>query len=292
LLIGIKFMKKNGEAGSSQDRIKELENENSLLKARVEFLELFNEYSNSWEDFRDPTGKLIYLSQLFENITGFNRNDFLTGEKKLIDIAYPADIEKLKKVYQIQFERQPVNDFNFRLLDKNNNVKCISVKSCPVFNQKGEFIGTRVSCNDITKLRQIEDALKESEIKLKTIFNNSGDGIVLIDDKGIIVDWNTQIEKVTGLTKADAVNEFIWDIQYRFIAEDQKKLISADFLKQAWVKEVFNLESDQSASGYGEIVSAAGKEEYVEDLVRPVIIGDKRYYYIFQHYLTEPRSNE
>ncbi len=144
----------------------------------------------------------------------------------------------------------------------------------------------------LQSLKQTEDALKESETKLKTIFNNSNDGIILIDEKGIITDWNARAEKVTGLLKEEAIGNYVWDIQYRFIAKEQKKSLSVDFLRQAWLKEVFSLKIDESTSGFGEIVTIGGKVEYIEDLVKPVIIGDRRFYCIFQHYITEQKHNE
>ena len=273
-------------------RIKELEIENLSLKNKAEFLEFFNESSSSWEAFRDKDGRLFYLSPLFEEISGYSRNEFLSGEKELISISHPDDIEKLQDLYKNHYYGKVGDDFKFRLIRSDGSIRYITSKYRPVFDQNGEFIGTRVSCEDITKLKQAEDALKESETKLKTIFNNSLDGIILINDKGIITDWNSRAEKVTGLLKEEATGNYVWDIQYRFIAAEQKKSLSVDFLRQAWLKEVFSLKIDESTTGFGEIVTIGGKVEYIEDLVKPVIIGDRRFYCIFQHYITEQKHNE
>src|SRR5512147_3217001 len=56
--------------------------------------------------------------------------------------------------------------------------------------------------------------LRENDIKFKTIFENSNDGIILIDNQGLILDWNARIEKVTGLPREQAVNRYVWDIQF------------------------------------------------------------------------------
>lgn len=275
-----------------QSRVKGLEEENLQLRSRIEFLELFNDHSNSWEAFRDKDGKLFYLSPIFEKITGYSRSDFISGDRELVDLVHPDDIGEVKLKYQKQFARELILDFHFRLLDKDNNIKYISLSSSPVFNQKNEFTGTRISCIDITKQKQIEEALVASEIKLKTLFNNSFNGIILIDEKGVIVDCNSKIEKMTGLSKAEIINESVWDLQYRLIAEDHKELLSRDFLKMAWSKEVFNLKVNETASGFGEILSISGKAEYIEDLIKPVMIGDKRFYCVFQIYLTEQKLAE
>jgi len=285
-------MGKTYDAEEAARRIKDLEIENLLLKNKAEFLELFNESSSSWEAFRDKDGRLFYLSPLFEEISGYSRNEFLSGEKELLSIAHPNDADKLLDLYKKHFPGKGGDNFSFRLIRSDGSVRYITAKYRPVFDQNQNFIGTRLSCDDITKLKQAEDALKKSETKLKTIFNNSIDGIILIDQDGIIVDWNARIEKLTGLLKEDALGNYVWDIQYRFIAREQKKTLSVDFLRQAWIKEVFSLKVDESTTGFGEIVTIAGKVEYIEDFVKPVVIGNKRFYCIFQHYVTEQKHNE
>jgi PAS domain S-box-containing protein len=280
------------DAEEAAKRIKELENENLLLKNKAEFLEFFNESSSAWEAFRDKDGKLFYLSPLFEEISGYSRNDFLSGEKELLSIAHPDDVEKLVALYKNHIQEKKNDDFDFRLIRSDGSIRYIGSKFRPVFDQNGEFVGSRISCEDFTRLKRTEEALKGSESKLKTIFNNSNDGIILIDEKGIITDWNSRTEKVTGLLKEEAIGNYVWDIQYRFIAREQKQTLSVDFLRQAWLKEVFSLKIDDSTTGYGEIVTIGGKVEYIEDLVKPLIIGNRRFYCIFQHYVTEQKHNE
>jgi PAS domain S-box-containing protein len=136
------------------------------------------------------------------------------------------------------------------------------------------------------------NALSENEIKFKTIFENSNDGIILIDSRGVILDWNYRIAKVTGLPREQAVNKYVWEIQFSFVPEDQKKAITLDFLKMAWEKEVLSQPVNHTVSGYGEIISRSGKEEFIEDFVKPVTIGNERYYIVFQRYLTEQKKTE
>jgi PAS domain-containing protein len=65
--------------------------------------------------------------------------------------------------------------------------------------------------SDITQLKLGQKTLEESEDKFRSIIEQSGDGIVLIDDTGEIIDCNATMEKMCGIKPADAIGKRIWD---------------------------------------------------------------------------------
>ncbi len=52
---------------------------------------------------------------------------------------------------------------------------------------------------DISELKEVEEALKESEKQYKTLFNNAGDAIYIMDFEGNFLDTNTWI--ITGAVR-------------------------------------------------------------------------------------------
>ncbi|CAG0953587.1 Nitrogen fixation regulatory protein [Anaerolineae bacterium] len=67
-----------------------------------------------------------------------------------------------------------------------------------------------------------EHALRESEIKFRRIVEESNDGLVLIDESGIIIEWNKSIEKMTGLSKDQTIGKLYLDVQWRLILEERR----------------------------------------------------------------------
>ena len=124
--------------------------------------------------------------------------------------------------------------------------------------------------------------------KLGLFFDNSILGIIMIDERGLVVDWNKQASKVIGISKENVLGRYIWDVQYSFVMEEQKESLTLDFLKQAWQKEVFRLEPGEEVRGVGKIMNASGKEQYIEDLARSAYIGGTKFFFIYQHYLADP----
>ncbi|MBI5034374.1 MAG: PAS domain S-box protein [Chloroflexi bacterium] len=52
-----------------------------------------------------------------------------------------------------------------------------------------------------------------SEFKFQSVLEQSYDGIVLIDEQGSIIEWNTRQECITGLVRGNVLGKSIWDIQ-------------------------------------------------------------------------------
>ena len=72
---------------------------------------------------------------------------------------------------------------------------------------------------DITDLRQAEEALRMSERTLRGFMETSTDAIRLVDEDGIVIEWNAANEQLDGITQADAVGQYYWDLMREFVDE-------------------------------------------------------------------------
>jgi PAS domain S-box-containing protein len=190
-----------------EDRIKALEHENSLLKNRLEFHEFFEELSSIGDTFRAEDGKLIYVSPSVEQIIGYSKEDYLKGKIDFIDLVHPDDIEIAKEHFQKLLKKQNTSNLTCRIYDKYRTIKYLSVTSNFVFNHQKEYLGFRTRVNDITEIRQKEEALKESEENYKKIIENltdiyyraNADGkIDLISPSGLEIFGYSSMEEIFG----------------------------------------------------------------------------------------------
>lgn len=100
--------------------------------------------------------------------------------------------------------------------------------------------------------RKAEDALKESEIRYRTIFDNTGTAMIIIDNDGTIVLANKEFEKLTGFNKADIENKINWT-DFIF-ADDHEKI---DKFKKKFKKDsVGNID-----------VRFVARDEYIRDVI-------------------------
>jgi PAS domain S-box-containing protein len=124
-----------------------------------------------------------------------NLKHFLTGWKTMVD--KPVVVEPVK--------------FDRKMLDKTFNDLQSAVLST-----------TQLASNISVSL---EEKLKLSEQKLTTVLNALIDGVVLTDDKGIVLDWNQGAERIFGYTKLDMVGKNI-----SYIAGPSHEMYMANFI--------------------------------------------------------------
>ncbi|MCV6576326.1 MAG: PAS domain S-box protein [Cohaesibacter sp.] len=70
--------------------------------------------------------------------------------------------------------------------------------------EKGQIVGFRV---DITELKQREQALKERESQLRATMESALDGIIVIDDQGVICEFNDAASKIFGFSPQESIGQ-------------------------------------------------------------------------------------
>lgn len=69
---------------------------------------------------------------------------------------------------------------------------------------------------------QMRYSVYESEQKFRSFFEQSWDGLVLVNNEGRIIAWNQGAERIWGLTRQEVLGELVWDVQFR-VAPPEKR---------------------------------------------------------------------
>jgi diguanylate cyclase (GGDEF)-like protein/PAS domain S-box-containing protein len=66
----------------------------------------------------------------------------------------------------------------------------------------------------ITSLNTQKSQLSRLEeyTRFRTFFENAMDGIVIVDEEGVVTEWNSGEENITGLSASDAIGQKYWNI--------------------------------------------------------------------------------
>lgn len=129
-------------------------------------------------------------------------------------------------------------------------------------------VGGRVSSfRDVTERRRAEEALRESEERLREIFEAGFEGIV-IHDNGTVLDANPQFEKMSGYK----LSEIIGSSGVKLAAEESRDLIRQEIrLHPGAPFEAVGLRKDGSSLH----VEAVGRDHtYQGRRVRAVVVRD------------------
>lgn len=166
----------------------------------------------------DRNGKITYVSPVIKSLYGYDPSEVIG--RSFTEFIYPENknhvIEMFHKV--LSGELQP-NEY--RVMTKSGHVRWVRSSSRPIFTDD-TITGVQGVLTDVTERKQAEGALQESEQKFRSTVEQSSDGIVLMDEQGIVVEWNKGQEQITGLRRDEVVDKPLWDIQFLMALEEQK----------------------------------------------------------------------
>ena len=90
-----------------------------------------------------------------------------------------------------------VNDYELQLLAKDGRIIDVSVSSHLIYDDEGNQTGVEGVVRDISTRKEMEDALRESEEKFRTLVENSLQGIFIIQDFKVVY-ANEALAHITG----------------------------------------------------------------------------------------------
>jgi PAS domain S-box-containing protein len=155
----------------------------------------------------DSDGKTSFISPNIEQVYGFTPEEiFRGGEKLWFGRIHPEDLSALKKAYRALFEKDQQFDLEYRIQRKDGQWIWLHDRAIMHFeeNQKKYAYGV---FSDITERKLAEEALKNSEERLKILFESAPDAYYISDLKGTFVDGNFTAETLMGYTKDELIGK-------------------------------------------------------------------------------------
>jgi PAS domain S-box-containing protein len=113
----------------------------------------------------DLTGNLIFFNDAFVKWSGYSKEELMGMNNRRY-----MDEETAKKVYQIFNEvyrtGEPANLFDWKIILKDGNKRCIETSVSLMKDSKGQSIGFRGIARDVTERKQMEEQAKVHQQQL------------------------------------------------------------------------------------------------------------------------------
>ncbi|MEG4004612.1 PAS domain S-box protein [Microcoleus sp. Pol11C1] len=120
--------------------------------------------------------------------------------------VHPDDFERCLGTYVTAFDARQPFKMEYRLKRFDGIYRWVMDEAVPRYGLEGEFLGYIGSCVDIEDHKQAEEALRQSESRLRLIFESAKDyAIFTLDLNGIIASWNSGAERLLGYTETEAI---------------------------------------------------------------------------------------
>jgi PAS domain S-box-containing protein len=272
----------------------------------IEILEL--QPSNGWLNEKEDKFQ-VFFNQITEAISVHR---MITDEKgKIIDFTYeelnPAREKMINMTYshlKDKTVRQINPDIPDALIEKYADVavtgspatfeyfsnifnRHLKVK---VFSPKYGYVATIIE--DLTEQKNAEKLLSNTAEKYRTVFENSVEGILLIDATGTIIEWNKFLEKKTGFLKETAVGMKIWDVQFCTLSKEWRIKFPIELLQKIWIDIFGTLKENEIMIKEGQYLDTESKQVLTEDVMCPIILNGEKFLCILQRDLTERMQAE
>ena len=116
---------------------------------------------------------------------------------------HPVVYQRSLVIYIDAFNAQCSYIVEYRLRRADGEYRWLLEKGVPRFTPDGKFVGYIGSCIDINDRKHAETALKESENRLKSLFETMTEGVILINHEGQIVQANIAAERILGISRPE-----------------------------------------------------------------------------------------
>ncbi|WP_442497376.1 PAS domain S-box protein [Methylobacter sp. sgz302048] len=238
------------------------------------------EIAGEWLWEQDPGGYYIYSSTAVNQILGFKPEEVIGKHyTELLTDRDKADLQIYVAV------REPFRALTNHYRHKDGHEVLTESTGLPLFNAQGKLIKWRGVDRDITAQKHFQDALIDSEKRTRLIIESSINAIVIMDDKGLITDWNHRAEKMFGWLHDEAVGQQLKDliIPPRFRNAHQKGL---EHFLQTGVGPLLNRQFEHVA------LRRDGSEFPVELSISPLKLGNTYIFSGFIHDITDRKAAE
>ncbi|MEG5037763.1 MULTISPECIES: PAS domain S-box protein [unclassified Microcoleus] len=145
--------------------------------------------------------------------------------------VHPDDLDRCLHTYVTAFDARQPFKMEYRLKRFDGIYRWIMDEAVPRYGWEGEFLGYIGSCVDIEDHKQAEESLRQSESRLRLIFESAKDyAIFTLDLNGIIASWNSGAERLLGYTETEAIG---CSIRMIFTPEDNEQGQAEDEMQTA-----------------------------------------------------------
>ncbi|WP_300674644.1 PAS domain-containing sensor histidine kinase [Desulfoluna sp.] len=180
-----------------------------LRKAERSAIELehsfrvFADNTGDWEYWIGDEGPVIYVTPACERVTGYPPEEFYTQAGLMQAMIYPEDLPAVEAVHQANGACGEAL-CEFRIVRRDGEIRWILHECHSVTDAGGRPAGFRGSNTDITERKETEDALRQSEKRFRTLFEEAAEGILVADVQSLELKYaNPKACRMLGRSEAE-----------------------------------------------------------------------------------------
>ncbi len=182
--------------------------EEALRVSEERFYKMFQSSADLIALTSIPEGKIIAINDSAARVSGYSPEEAVG--KTTDELRFWVDLDA-REEYMDRCRREG-RIYNFETLFRQKSGRIIPalLSGSAILLESGPaFISV---IHDITDRKSAEEALRESEETFRSFVQESSDGIVLIDDEGVVLAWNAALARTSGIPPGEALKKPYLDL--------------------------------------------------------------------------------
>ena len=182
----------------------------ALLDSELKFRAIA-EYAHNLEIWFDTDGKIRWVNNVVEKMTGYNPDEITASEDVLRRVVHIDHFNYINHIFHDALTNQTTgNEVPFLFVKKDGNTAWFATSWRPIYDHTDEYIGIRMSLRDITDSKKTEDNLAESEKRFRHVVEAVPFPVIIFDKKGNTKYVNPIFSQTLGYTITEIVSHARW----------------------------------------------------------------------------------
>jgi PAS domain S-box-containing protein len=203
-----------------EQRVKDLEEETVKRKCAEEaVLESEKKFFTVLENAKEgimiiQDNRIVYVNPRVEQLSPFSREEIFS--EAFPYFIHPEDrITMIQRYLQVKKGKKFFEYHDYRILDKERNTRWVTVNSTSlIFRGKPAIL---IFLTEITQLKRIEEALRESEARYREIFEHTINGVAVyraVNDSEdfMLVDFNKSGERIEKIKRDEVIGKSVLEV--------------------------------------------------------------------------------
>jgi PAS domain S-box-containing protein len=175
---------------------------------------------------KEAGNPLVYVNHGFEQLTGYAADEVLGQNMRFLQ---GGDTDRAA-VDRMRAAIESDQEFTTELLNyrKDGTFFWNQISLTPVKDAVGKVSHFAAVLHDLTDRKRAEQAMRDSEVQYRRLFETAKDGILILDaETGIIVDVNPFLVEMLGYSHEQLLGKRIWELGlFKDVVANQANFVS------------------------------------------------------------------